>query len=152
LPYGITSGPDGNLWFTEAGGNKIGRITTGGSFTEFTVPTGVSDPFGITSGPDGNLWFTEAGGNKIGRITTGGSVTEFAVPTASSGPSGITSGPDGNLWFTEQFGNQIGRVVLASLPAAVPTLSGWSLALCGILLVALGAGALLARPRRDAVQ
>jgi virginiamycin B lyase len=23
----IVAGPDGNLWFTEGGGNKIGRIT-----------------------------------------------------------------------------------------------------------------------------
>jgi len=28
-PQGITSGPDGNLWFTEIFGNKIGRITRG---------------------------------------------------------------------------------------------------------------------------
>ena len=28
-PYGITAGPDGNLWFTEAGGNKIGTSTFG---------------------------------------------------------------------------------------------------------------------------
>ena len=27
IPEGITAGPDGNLWFTENGGNKIGRIT-----------------------------------------------------------------------------------------------------------------------------
>ena len=27
VPWGITAGPDGNLWFTEAGGGKIGRIT-----------------------------------------------------------------------------------------------------------------------------
>ena len=27
-PFGITAGPDGNLWFTESSGNKIGRITT----------------------------------------------------------------------------------------------------------------------------
>ena len=27
-PFGITAGPDGNVWFTEAFGNKIGRITT----------------------------------------------------------------------------------------------------------------------------
>jgi streptogramin lyase len=26
-PYGITTGPDGALWFTEAFGNRIGRIT-----------------------------------------------------------------------------------------------------------------------------
>ncbi len=27
-PFGITAGPDGNLWFTELGGSRIGRITT----------------------------------------------------------------------------------------------------------------------------
>ena len=33
-PAGITTGPDGNLWFTEVDGNKIGKVTTGGVFTE----------------------------------------------------------------------------------------------------------------------
>ena len=28
-PGGITTGPDGVLWFTEQTGNRIGRITTG---------------------------------------------------------------------------------------------------------------------------
>ena len=28
FPTGITAGPDGNLWFTESSGDKIGRITT----------------------------------------------------------------------------------------------------------------------------
>src|SRR5688572_14768365 len=57
----ITSGPDGNLWFTEFFGAKIGRITPLGVITEFPLPTppGV-DPLGITAGPDGNLWFTIA--------------------------------------------------------------------------------------------
>jgi streptogramin lyase len=68
---GITAGPDGNLWFTEYGGNKIGRITTAGSITEFAIPTANSGPTGITAGHDGNLWFTESNGNKIGRITSG---------------------------------------------------------------------------------
>jgi streptogramin lyase len=43
-PRYITAGPDGNLWFTEMDGNKIGRITTAGVDTEFTV-------LGSTSGP-----------------------------------------------------------------------------------------------------
>jgi hypothetical protein len=30
FPSGIASGPDGNLWFTEWGGNKIGRLAPGG--------------------------------------------------------------------------------------------------------------------------
>src|SRR6266581_2989335 len=39
IPIGIAAGPDGNLWFTEGGGNKIGRITTAGAITEFPIPT-----------------------------------------------------------------------------------------------------------------
>jgi virginiamycin B lyase len=68
-PESITSGPDGNLWFTEWGVNKVGRVTPSGTFTEFPIPTPNSFPTAITSGPDGNLWFTEGQGNKIGRIT-----------------------------------------------------------------------------------
>src|SRR5437588_6931221 len=72
-PIGITTGPDGNLWFTA--GTDIGRITTGGSATAFPLPTRCGhkfgcEPFGITAGPDGNLWVTEFQGNKIGRIAT----------------------------------------------------------------------------------
>src|SRR5688572_9346223 len=55
-PTGITAGP-GGLWFTENGKDRIGRITTGGSITEF--PDGSHNgPSGIAAGPDGNLWYT----------------------------------------------------------------------------------------------
>jgi virginiamycin B lyase len=78
-PWGITTGPDGALWFTEAScvreqssrcivGNKIGRITTAGAVTEFTIPSDGSGPHSITTGPDGALWFTEYYGNRVGRL------------------------------------------------------------------------------------
>ncbi|MHB8645916.1 MAG: virginiamycin B lyase family protein [Thermomicrobiales bacterium] len=123
-PYGIAAGADGNLWFTEKGITKIGRITLSGSVTEFTIPTAGSTPHGITAGPDGNLWFTEYNGNRIGRITPGGMVTEYPVPTASSAPAFIAAGADGNLWFTERDGNRVGRVAIAPPPtvtASAPT-------------------------------
>ena len=109
-PNGITTGPDGNLWFNETGGNKIGKMTPSGTFTEYPVPTSNSGLENITTGPDGNLWFTEANGNQIGRITPSGIIAEFPIPTSGSYPEDITVGPDGNLWFTEYFGNQIGRI------------------------------------------
>jgi streptogramin lyase len=76
-PTAIAAGPDGNLWFTEASGNKIGRVTPTGMFTEFTVPTASSAPQEIAAGPDGNLWFTELNANNVGRVTPTGTFTEF---------------------------------------------------------------------------
>ena len=110
FPTQITTGPDGALWFTETfAPGRIGRITTSGSITEFSLPTG-SYPQGITSGPDGALWFADYSANKIGRITTSGVITEFPIPTALGEPYGITTGPDGALWFTEESANNIGRL------------------------------------------
>jgi virginiamycin B lyase len=113
-PNGIAAGPDRALWFAETGGNQIGKITTAGVITQYTVPSGASLPWQITKGPDGAMWFTELGqaiyGNNIGRITTSGVITEYPVPTAGSGPLGIAEGPDGAVWFTEYYGNKIGRI------------------------------------------
>jgi virginiamycin B lyase len=118
-PYGITAGPDGALWFTEGTANKIGRITTAGSFTEYPVPTPNSGLDPITAGPDGALWFTEGFAQKIGRITTSGLITEFPVPSSAS-PYGITAGPDGALWFTENLANNIGRITTSGVITEYP--------------------------------
>ena len=48
--------------------NKVGRITTGGSVTEYPVPTVSSSPAGIAPGPDGRVWFGELSGNQIGAL------------------------------------------------------------------------------------
>ena len=75
-PDSITTGPDGALWFTNYGGNSIGRVTTSGRVTNYTG-TGIDGPVGITTGPDRALWFTNSKNNSIGRITTGGKVTNY---------------------------------------------------------------------------
>jgi len=115
-PPGITTGPDGALWFTEY--NNIGRITTAGVITEFPLspPDG---PLGITTGPDGALWFSDQTGS-IGRITTAGVITEFPLPPnpptyLNKGPRGITTGPDGAVWFTECTPTHIGFCVNSNI-------------------------------------
>jgi streptogramin lyase len=115
----IVSGPDGALWFTEYYGNKIGRVTTAGVFTEFPIPTVSGYPYGIAVGSDGALWFTE-NANKIGRITTAGAITEFPIAGNMSYSSAIAAGPDGNLWFTENPGNKIGRITTAGAITEFP--------------------------------
>ena len=98
-PAAIAKGPDGNLWFTEAGAARIGRITPAGTVTVFPVESFETYSDAITAGPDGNLWFTRQFGNQIGRITPTGVATMFAGPPSGSA-FGVGAGPDGNVWFT----------------------------------------------------
>jgi streptogramin lyase len=145
VPLAITAGPDGNLWFVEDGSYKIGRITPGGTITEFPVSTGGSlglatgdflhGPGGITAGPDGNLWFTGLTLNAIGRITPRGTITVFPLPASTrfpySGPADITTGPDGNLWFTETYSDKIGRITpggtITVFPLPAPNSDPWGI-------------------------
>jgi virginiamycin B lyase len=111
-PEGITRGPDGKIWFTEAGLGKIGRLDPAASpaITEYPPSAALGGgPSDITTGPDGALWFTEAVGGSIRQITAGGLISSPFPTTAGSGPSGITNGP-GGLWFTESNANAIGRI------------------------------------------
>ena len=93
-PSEITAGPDGNLWFSETRGCRIGRITPNGSLTEFDVGDNTF-PEALTAGPDGNVWFLTR--NAVGRITPAGQVVYFYI---GYGNSSIAAGPDGNLWVT----------------------------------------------------
>ncbi len=115
-PSSITSGPDGNIWFTEILGEdpfspyQIGKITVDGTVTEFAIPMDGSNSRSIVAGPDDALWFVESELNKVAQISQSGVITEFVIPTADSRPLSITAGPDDNLWFTEYNAHQIGRV------------------------------------------
>lgn len=106
-PARIAVGPDGNVWFTEPIGDRIGRITPLGQIERFPLPRG-SRPGDIVTGPDGALWFMEEAEDiaEIGRMTTSGQLTQFPLGKAFSAT--LVSGPDGRLWFVSEGG--IGRI------------------------------------------
>jgi streptogramin lyase len=116
LPVDVTGGPDGNLWFTDAGTtHAIGKITPAGTITEYTQGLAGGPPQDITLGPDGNLWFTETGPTNaaIGKITPSGAITEYSLGNGHSGDA-ILVGPDKNIWFLDIGSNEIGRVIPSS--------------------------------------
>lgn len=106
VPLGITAGPDGAMWFTVSEGDsgslscpsgqntEIGRITTTGGMTFFTMPESINGYIGtisperITSGPDGLLWFTTAIDDQGVTDLGVGSITTAGVITVSNGFSG----------------------------------------------------------------
>jgi len=63
FPVSLTYGPDGNIWFADAGAQAVGKITPIGVVTEYSALIATENLPGtartITTGPDGNLWFTE---------------------------------------------------------------------------------------------
>jgi virginiamycin B lyase len=79
-PFGVTVGPDGNVWVTELDGGRIARVS----------PTGVLTQFG----PHGAVTGINAG----------------VPPHVLGGPEAIVSGPGGALWFTLHDAGAIGRI------------------------------------------
>jgi len=105
-PYELAVDSEGQVWFTEYQGNKIGRFKNP-VFVEFELPG--SRPMGIAIDKNvsfPNVWFTEFTGNKIGKIyynTTGKYwvIVEYTLPTSGSGPMDIAVSPvDGLIWVT----------------------------------------------------
>ncbi|MGH7685592.1 MAG: virginiamycin B lyase family protein [Candidatus Dormibacteria bacterium] len=97
---GMTTGPDGAIWY--CGGSGIVRLTTTGVESDFaTASSGCTE---VVTGADGNLWYTSYGG-VVGRLSPSGNDTEFSI--ANDGY--IAPGPDGNLWVSEAFSGTFGQ-------------------------------------------
>lgn len=138
----ITSGPDGNLWFTERYANAVVKMTPAGEMTKYTAGlTANSQPTSLTTGPDGNVWFAQpnaydAGTNtyQVAKITPDGVVTEYPSPVQPpSGSQSFVSGPGGALWYTQSLGSRIVKMttdgVATTYPTGLPFLSFlWALA------------------------
>ena len=144
LGGGISSAPDGNLYFTATGAGNVGEIDAlppvPGPITVFEVAPSI-DPMGITSVQSASgtsVYFTEYSADEIGELslppgasvsTTGSSMTSFGIPTPNSEPEGIAVGPGGNVYFTESATGKIGELNITThlvTEFPIPTLSGIS--------------------------
>jgi streptogramin lyase len=116
-PFGITAGSDGNIWFTESGSGKVGKITKTGATQEYA--TGTSEPEGITAGSQGNtsLWFVQHSGRTLGEITTSGASTEYQVKQSTPRDVGVAAGSEGDLWLTESEPGYIAKMTTAGVTA-----------------------------------
>lgn len=114
-PFDIVSNSDGNLWFTEYQGNKIGKISTNGTITEYPLQSSyMYYPEGITRDASGNLWIAENGNGCacVAKMTTTGSIATFKAYQLGCQPypAGIATTTDGNVWYTNEACSMIGYV------------------------------------------
>ena len=101
----VTSAPDG-IYFTQTTANVITHFDyETHKFTEYPLPTLLSDPLGIFFAKDGGIWFLEFTANKVGRFDRQTKeIKEHDLPFSASQPlvmRGETPNDDGSttLWF-----------------------------------------------------
>jgi virginiamycin B lyase len=70
-PYGLVSAPDGNVWFTDRGRNRVGLVTPAGRVFEFPIATPNAQPTAIAPFGLGKLAFTEVVANRVGVLRFG---------------------------------------------------------------------------------
>jgi streptogramin lyase len=111
-PASITVDSKGNIWFVEWNKNKIAMfnppylkppVAMGGikgGFSEYDIPTKMSQTSGLAADAKNNIWFVEKGGNKLGMLNhETGKIKEYNIQPAFSLPIGTVIDSKGNVWF-----------------------------------------------------
>jgi virginiamycin B lyase len=112
-PHDPAVAPDGALWYTGQGANKLGRLDPKtGEFKEFALKTAGSGPHGLVADKDGNIWFTAISGGYVGKLDPKtGEIAEYRpADGARIDPHTPVFDHDGILWFTNEETNYIGRL------------------------------------------
>lgn len=99
-PFGIAVDNQGNVWFAEAGSNKLGEITSSGQLKETSIPSPPGSPAGVTVDKSGTVWFTLALLNEVVSYS-GGNFQFYNLTGLLSLPAGIYADNQGNLWIME---------------------------------------------------
>jgi virginiamycin B lyase len=112
-PHDPAVAPDGSLWYTGQGANKLGRLDPKtGEFKEYPLKTPNSGPHGLVADNSGNIWFTAISAGYVGKLDPkSGEIAEYRPQDGTKiDPHTPVFDHDGILWFTNEETNYIGRL------------------------------------------
>lgn len=113
----VTQGSVQEVWFTEPGADRIGRLvytdTEHTSYQAYDVGPGCS-PLNLEV--DGQwVWFTAPGCDQIGRLSRQTQSTDtFDITPAGTYPADLAIAGDGSVWFTQMQADQLAHLVVTS--------------------------------------
>jgi virginiamycin B lyase len=103
-PYGLAMDKQGNVWFCQASGRRVGRIDArSGQVTEIDLGAG-SLPRRIAAAPDNTLWVVRYGDGKLTHIDAKGEkvIKSYDMPAGARGnPYAVTVDGAGKVWANE---------------------------------------------------
>jgi len=122
---GVTTGPDGTIWFAETTAKRIGHIipclTGSCNVTDYGPPPSIEITFPIQLAVDrgGVVWFTDHGRGQFGSFnpSTGewrvfgiGYCSESYNPDCPVGlPNALSLDSNGMIWFSEHFAGRVAK-------------------------------------------
>lgn len=109
--YDVKFDKNGDAWFTNILGNKIGKVDGKTlKLTQWTPPTPNSYPRRLDVGADGMIYFGEFNGGKIARFDPKTQTfKEFQLPGPDPSPYGLGFDADGYLWYDSHDMDLLGR-------------------------------------------
>ena len=104
--YGITEGPDGNLWIAE--GANVQKLAANGVLS--TV-SGFAQVFGIVPGPSGTVMAVDDNNADEALINPlSNAVQTFGNPSANGSESAVV-GSDGNIWAPDLTDGNVNKII-----------------------------------------
>jgi streptogramin lyase len=84
-PAVMASDTQGNLWFSEWRGSRIGRISADGKIEEYPIPVEEESPRAIAVDTEGQVWFSVSFNYGLFQLDpTTGHIREFPIPVPSN--------------------------------------------------------------------
>lgn len=107
-PAFIATGPDGSVYVSDSGNNRVQRFTADGAFLQSiggagSGPGQFQGPTGVGVGPDGTVYVADSGNNRVQRFDANGTfLSLWGTPGSGDGqfqgPTGVGVGPDGSVY------------------------------------------------------
>jgi virginiamycin B lyase len=109
-PQRLVLDKDGNVWFSERQGNKIGRLDPKTeTFTEFPLPGPEGSPYAIGIDGDGMIWTSSHEQDTMDRLDPKtGKVTEYPFPQSEISMREFFNDSKGRMWFASSVNNKVG--------------------------------------------
>ena len=107
---GVAVGPDGRIYTTDFGNNRVQVFDSDGTFIRQW--SGVSGPYAITVSPNGHVYVAENNGDRIHVFDSDGtSVLAWGSNGSGDGqfnnPKGVALAPDGRVWVVDSSNQRI---------------------------------------------
>lgn len=109
-PQRLDLDAEGNVWFSERQGNKIGKLDPAtGVIKEYALPGPEASPYAIGVGKDRMIWYSSHEQDTINRLNPEtGEVTEYPYPHAEISMREFFLDKKGRMWYASSANNKVG--------------------------------------------